>query len=102
MKDRMLLDAHDDIEIARRAAAPSGIAFTGQPNALTVAGSRFNSHFKWLGAIHQPFTMAGWTRCSGHTGASTSRALHIEFHSSRGLGDLAGPLTFRASSCSAN
>src|SRR5206468_1037034 len=60
-KHRMLTGADDDVKIAGRAAAQSGIAFACQPDTLPIACTRLDAHLDWFGAVHHAFTVACWT-----------------------------------------
>src|SRR5579884_982576 len=95
MKDRMLLDADDDKEIARRAAAASGVAFSGDADALAVARARLDPHFQRLGDADHALPMAVGTLIHDLSGSVTTRAGHVEFHPPAGLGDLAGAFAIR-------
>src|SRR5580692_1121489 len=89
MKDRVISGANDRIEVAGRSSMGSGVAFAGNPNALAIARTSFNTDFKRFGLLDRSFAMAGAARCYVFPSAMAARAGRIELHASPGLGDLA-------------
>src|SRR5437667_5889195 len=55
----MFADVENHIKIARRAAPPAGITFTGHPKLGTVVDARGNLELKCFFTNHATFTVAG-------------------------------------------
>ena|SRR5438067_1368297 len=102
MKYRMLFDAHNDVQIARRAPTTPGIALSRNANPLTVARSRFDTDFEGLGDTQQPLTVAIGALILNLSGSMTTRAGHVELHPTAGLSDLSAPFAFRTGLPGAN
>src|SRR6185437_7925605 len=96
-KHRMLLDADDDEQIARRAAAASGVAFAGNANALAVARARLDAHFQRLRHADQALAVTVRTLVHDLSGSVTARTGHVELHASAGLRHLPGAFAVGAS-----
>src|SRR5205085_7884194 len=84
-KHRVLLGANDDVEIARRPAAASGVAFARNPNALAITRSRFDTHFQRFSYVYDALTMAVGTFILDLSCPVTARARHVELHAPTGL-----------------
>src|SRR5581483_7799157 len=91
----MLAGAHNDVEVAGRAAVTSCIALAGEPDALPVARARLDSDFQRFGAVHHAFAAAHRTNGPVLTRAAAARARHVELHASALLRDLAGAVALR-------
>src|SRR5947208_15628898 len=61
MEHGMVTGADNDIEVSGWAAVQPGIALTRNPNALSIAGACFDSHFKRFGVLDCPFAMVDRT-----------------------------------------
>src|SRR5947208_5382884 len=94
-KHRMLFYADDNEQIARWAAPTAGIAFSSDADALTTAGSRFDTDFEGFGNVYQPLTVAIRTLILNLPDSVTSRAGHVELHATAGLSNVPAPFTFR-------
>src|SRR5579863_38229 len=91
----MISGANDHIEVAGRSSMGSGVAFTGNANALPVARTRFDTYFERLGLLHGTFAVAGAADCYVFPGAVAARTRRIELHASTGLRDLAAAAAIR-------
>ena len=84
-EDRVRLDAHLDVQVARPAAPDAGIAFVRQPDQLPVRNARRNPRHQALGAHRQAGAVA---RSAGPRPlpavAAARRARSREHHVSRG------------------
>src|SRR5579862_3548915 len=96
MKDRMIAGPDDGVEIARDAAVRSGVAFARQTDTLAIASARLNADFERFGVRHR--AVAVTSRAGGQIfpSAVAARTLHVEFHASASLCDLAGAVAFGA------
>src|SRR5581483_8625158 len=95
MKDRMLADTNDHVQIARGAAPSSGVAFSGQANALTIASAGLDAHFQRLGAADSAVAAAGRASRDVLACPIAAWAGHVELHAAAGLRDLAGAVALR-------
>src|SRR6266404_4997201 len=101
-KHRMLADLHDDVEIARRPAIQSRIAFACDAYALAVARARLNADLERFGAHDHALTVACRTDALRLAGAVAAWALHVELHASAGLRDLSTAVALGTRSHSAD
>ena len=88
------LGSNDDVEIAGRAAVGTGVAFAGETDALTVAGSGLDANFERLGLRHRAFAVAGGAGRQILAGTMAAGTLDVELHPSAGLRDLSGAVAF--------
>src|ERR1019366_5907832 len=58
LKQRVLADADDDVEVADPASPQAGIAFARDANALPVAGSALKADLERIGALDPAFAVA--------------------------------------------
>ncbi len=74
LENRMLTDPHDDVKIARGRAHRSGIAASGQADALAVARARLDAHLQRLAALHAAFAVAHRAHRAVLAAAAAARA----------------------------
>ena len=88
--------AHDQVEVARRAAVQPRIALALQPDPLAVARARLDAELHRLGAVHHAFAVAGRAVVRNAPGPIAARAGDVEFHAAAHLRHLAGAVALRA------
>src|ERR1700752_2468843 len=88
MEDGVVAGADDGVEIAGSSAMRSGVAFSGQADALAVASAGLDAHFERFGIGDRAFAVTGRAHRQILSGPMAARALHIELHAAAGLGDL--------------
>src|SRR5438309_1771008 len=77
-KNPMLARAHNNVEVARAAAATAGVAFARQADALAVARPRLDAHRHRLLPRHHAFAAAEVTNCALLAAAAAARASDVE------------------------
>src|SRR5260221_4549418 len=90
---------HTQIQVARRRAHRSGVAFARNAQPRTARQSRRNPHFNGFRSAHEAFAAASAARAADLSGAAAARAGYVEAHLDRGLldgyGAVANPASLR-------
>src|ERR1700690_2830983 len=84
----MVTGANDRIEIARRPAMRTGIAFSRDTNPLSIAGSGLNPDLQRFGALDRPVAVAHRTCSDIFSRPMAARARDVELPAAAGLRDL--------------
>ena len=87
--------AHDDVEIAGRCAHGSGVAATGQTNALAIARAGLDANLQRLAALDAALAVAGRADGAVLAAAAAARTRHVELHAAALLRDLALAVALR-------
>ena len=95
-EDRMRAGAHDEEEVAGRAAIHAGVAFALQADALAVARAGLDAEFDGLCFGNGAFAVAGGAVVRGAAGSVAARAGDVELHAAAHLRDLAGAVALGA------
>src|SRR5260370_15814459 len=85
------------IQVARRRAHRSGVAFARNAQPRTARQSRRNPHFNGFRSAHAAFAAASAARRANLSRAAAARARNVEAHLARSLLDGSGALANRAS-----
>src|SRR5579872_645959 len=87
MKYRVVSRAHDHVQVTRRPAIETGIAFSRDADALAVPRARFNPHFQLFAALDHAFAAASRAPGTIFPGTVTPGTHHVELHAPAGLRD---------------
>src|SRR5712664_483705 len=87
---------YTQIQIARRRAHRSGVAFARNTQARTIRQSRRNPHVDRFRAAHAPFPSAGSAWRANFSRAAATRARNVETHLAGGLLDGSAAVANRA------
>ena len=89
------LHADRDVEIARRSAHSSGVAFAGHAQARAGLSARRDANLDHFGLRQAAVAMAGGADIAQAALAVAARAGEAEFHRARHLRDVAGAIALR-------
>ena len=84
-KQGVLFHSNRDVEVTRRAAHRSGIAFARDPQTAAVSGARGDAHLHLLRPHHAPFALATRTGIRQAAFSLATGTRHVEAHGTRHL-----------------